>query len=205
MKLGIIMSPHRFKSIGRFKLKTTRCLVVLVALSVIGAVLLSSCGRAETNIVFVSERNGNAEVYMMNADGSDQVRLTADLYDDSDPMWSPDGMRVAFLSLVSGKTILKIMDRDGSNVMMPDLGAGSTSQKCLITFAAIQPLIIYVNNVNYIRCKVINNLIKNHCEKKNSYSWCFRIFGNRTLQNIFRRKLEKQNCGNRQQICLRKS
>ena len=72
MKLRIIMSLHTFKSIGRFNLKTARCLVGLGALSVIAAVLLSSCGRAETDIVFVSERNGNAEVYMMNADGSDQ-------------------------------------------------------------------------------------------------------------------------------------
>jgi len=49
-------------------------------------------------IVFYSERDGNAELYTMNPDGSDQHRLTFNSFDDVAPIWSPDGSRIAFLS-----------------------------------------------------------------------------------------------------------
>jgi len=49
-------------------------------------------------IVFYSERDGNAELYTMNSDGSDQYRLTFNTFDEVAPIWSPDGSRIAFLS-----------------------------------------------------------------------------------------------------------
>jgi TolB protein len=40
-------------------------------------------------IAFVSNRDGNREIYMMNADGSGQTRLTDNPAEDSSPDWSP--------------------------------------------------------------------------------------------------------------------
>ena len=62
---------------------------------------LSPDGRL---IVFESERDGNWEIYVMNADGSDQTRLTENEAEDADPIWSPDGRRIAFLSNRDGRT-----------------------------------------------------------------------------------------------------
>jgi peptidoglycan/LPS O-acetylase OafA/YrhL len=36
------------------------------------------------------------EIYVMDADGSNQTRLTRDLANDMGPAWSPDGSRIAF-------------------------------------------------------------------------------------------------------------
>ena len=47
-------------------------------------------------ISFVSNRDGNREIYVMNADGSGQTRLTNNTESDRDPSWSPDGRRIAF-------------------------------------------------------------------------------------------------------------
>ena len=40
-------------------------------------------------IIFWSSRDGNAELYVMNADGSNQIRLTGNPEDDSQPMFQP--------------------------------------------------------------------------------------------------------------------
>ncbi|HSB66931.1 MAG TPA: hypothetical protein VLD65_10150 [Anaerolineales bacterium] len=49
-------------------------------------------------IVFYSERDGDAEIYLMNVDGSDQRPLTDNAADDFSPSWSPDGRRIIFES-----------------------------------------------------------------------------------------------------------
>lgn len=62
-------------------------------------------------ISFVSERDGNAEIYVMNTDGSDQTRLTNNDDSDREPVWSPDGQRIAFTH-ASG---VYVMNADGSD------------------------------------------------------------------------------------------
>ncbi len=48
-------------------------------------------------IAFQSNRDGNWEIYVANADGSDVRRLTDDDAQDGEPSWSPDGKRIAFV------------------------------------------------------------------------------------------------------------
>ena len=55
-------------------------------------------GATDGRIVFYSERDGNAEIYTMRPDGSDQVRLTFNEFEDTAPALSPDGSRIVFVS-----------------------------------------------------------------------------------------------------------
>lgn len=49
-------------------------------------------------IAFVSWRDGNAEIYVMNADGSNVRRITNHPAFDNHPVFSPDGTQIAFQS-----------------------------------------------------------------------------------------------------------
>ena len=65
-------------------------------------------------IAFASLRDGNSEVYVMNADGSRQRNLTRNPAEDFFPAWSPNGRRIAFASLRDGNSEVYAMNADGS-------------------------------------------------------------------------------------------
>ena len=67
-------------------------------------------------IVFMSKRDGNAEIYSMNPDGSEQINLTQHPAADYNPAWSPNGKQILFSSDRDGIFDLYLMDPDGTNV-----------------------------------------------------------------------------------------
>ena len=69
----------------------------------------------EGMIAFVSNRDGNAEIYVMNADGGSQTRLTSNFerMNDDFPAWSPDGTKIAFVSNRDGNDEIYVMNADG--------------------------------------------------------------------------------------------
>ncbi len=71
-----------------------------------------------SQIVFVSERDGNPEVYVMNAYGDGQKRLTNNTVDDVYPEWSPDGSEIVFASRRDddGDLEIYVMNKDGTGV-----------------------------------------------------------------------------------------
>ena len=70
--------------------------------------------RDGQTIVFVSWRDGNGEVYAMDADGTSPRNLTQDPAKDVHPAWSPDGRRIAFVSRRDGNSEVYVMNADGS-------------------------------------------------------------------------------------------
>ena len=67
-------------------------------------------------IAFSSLRDGNSEIYIMNADGANQIRLTNNGFFDFRPSWSPDGKKIAFTSTrVTDSYDIYVMNSDGTN------------------------------------------------------------------------------------------
>jgi TolB protein len=69
-----------------------------------------------TRIAFMSGRDGNPEIYVMNADGSSLRRMTNHPAGDGTPTWSPNGQQLAFVSDRTGTPQIYLMGTDGSNV-----------------------------------------------------------------------------------------
>ena len=73
-------------------------------------------GEGGGKIAFVSYRDGGyGEIYVMNADGSNQTRITNNSAWDADPCFSPDGTKIAFGSIRDGNDEIYVMNADGSN------------------------------------------------------------------------------------------
>ncbi|MEM7359674.1 MAG: DUF5050 domain-containing protein [Pseudomonadota bacterium] len=67
-------------------------------------------------IIFISDRDGNREIYTMNIDGSEQTRITLNEVDDWDPAWSADGSKLFFASENSeGSLDIYKANADGSS------------------------------------------------------------------------------------------
>lgn len=69
-----------------------------------------------SRVAFVSNRDGNNEIYIANSDGTGLKRLTNNTADDTEPCFSPDGTKIVFASdrdpYLTG---IYVMNTDGSN------------------------------------------------------------------------------------------
>jgi Tol biopolymer transport system component len=99
-------------------------LLAALALPVAGCGGESPAG-AESEIAFVTSRDGDYAIYGMRADGSGEGRLSAKGEDVTrrtpaqaffqvEPAWSADGTKIAFVSRREGRSHIYVMEADGS-------------------------------------------------------------------------------------------
>ena len=92
---------------------------MILASVIILVLLLMVAVDAQARIAFAADRKGgweNFEIYVMDADGGNQQRLTENRVFDEDPSWSPDGKRIVFWSNREAdieNTEIYVMDADG--------------------------------------------------------------------------------------------
>jgi TolB protein len=95
-------------------MKKPTLLIVLANL-----ILICGCAR----LVFVSERDGNAQIYKMRVTGASQTNISNNRFIDHFPDVSSDSKKIAFSSLrdTPGENIY-VMDIDGRNVQQVTTG-----------------------------------------------------------------------------------
>jgi Tol biopolymer transport system component len=104
--------------------RSARRYPVVLAVAVILATMgLASCSDEPTappvdtasyRVAFLSDRDGNVEIYVMNSDGTGQMCLTNNSGNDRTFARSPDGSRIVFVSDRTGIYELYMMRPDGS-------------------------------------------------------------------------------------------
>jgi TolB protein len=76
-----------------------------------------------SKIAFVSDRDGNKEIYLMDYDGYDQRRVTNNTILDLFPALSPDGENIVFSTVRGTKAVLLLYNLyTGNKIILSDVG-----------------------------------------------------------------------------------
>ena len=94
-------------------------------------------------IAFSSNRDGNNEIYVMNPDGSGQMRLTNDPGSDLHPSFTADESAITFSSTRDGNAEIYLMNSDGSNPTRLTNNAASDTQP---SFSRDGLRIVFISN-----------------------------------------------------------
>jgi serine/threonine protein kinase len=76
----------------------------------------ATSSTSSRRITYMSDQDGDWEVYIVDADGGGEYQLTDNDATDGWASISPDGQKIAFVSSRDGNWDLYVMDPDGSNV-----------------------------------------------------------------------------------------
>ena len=99
-----------------------------VAIVSVTVLLLLGCSAGNSDkIVFVSERDGDAEIFVMNVDGSEQTQYTENGATDTLPRWSPDKKFIAYVTNETGDIEINLVDKEGEKIQALTNTPGSDS------------------------------------------------------------------------------
>jgi TolB protein len=127
---------------SRRTLAGVSCAVAAAALAAGAAPSIAIVPGPNGQIAFESNRDGDNEIFAMNADGTIERQLTYNTSNDVFPAWSPDASQITFSSdrHQPGNLDVYVMDADGSNVVQltnspgEDRGTSWTSDGETIVF-----------------------------------------------------------------------
>ena len=101
-----------FRIAGRFR--PARLIIAGLVLMLAAGCSFGSGG--DGRIVYVSDTDGDREIYLLDPETGESSPLTSNKSADEDPRWSADGEKIAYVSVESGDREISVIDREGQDL-----------------------------------------------------------------------------------------
>ena len=77
-----------------------------------------TCGSGKQHLAYASIRNGQSDIFVMEEGSTTETQITNNAWRDSDPVWSPNGNRIAHATLSpdSSTTYIRILSATGDSL-----------------------------------------------------------------------------------------
>jgi uncharacterized protein YjdB len=112
----LLVASDRGGSFGLYQLRSNSPDALLPLLVDGGGNVQGVRSPDRTRIAFSSNRAGSYDLYVMDADGVNPRRITADSGTEGEPVWTPDGRRIIFVATpATGTPQLVSIRPDGTN------------------------------------------------------------------------------------------
>jgi TolB protein len=86
--------------------------VILTLVFFLLSVASSDAGTQRSSLVFAANVDGNWDLFMVEEDGSNLLRLTSTPYDEKDPSWSPDYKEIVYATSDGGLNIINVKTKE---------------------------------------------------------------------------------------------
>ncbi|HEX2249063.1 MAG TPA: Ig-like domain-containing protein [Gemmatimonadales bacterium] len=108
------LSSNRSGAYGIYQLRSAGPHVLLPVLVDKTTNIQATLAPDRTKVAFSSNRTGNFDVFIMDADGQNVRRVTSSHGHDGEPTWTPDGARIVYTAASGTSTHVAIMESNGS-------------------------------------------------------------------------------------------
>jgi TolB protein len=115
----------------------------------ISMILLQACSSLvgyKGQLVFESNRDGNSDIYLIDADGQNLLKLTDDEAYDGTPSFSPDGAFIAFTSDRTNNAEVYVMGSDGLD---PEIITSGQGYSVVPAFSPDSSKLLFSSNRSY--------------------------------------------------------
>ena len=89
--------------------------ILTLIFSTLSLVTLVACAQGSNTVLFISDRDGNLEIYSTDPSTTEQINLTNSLGDEFAVTVSPNRRKVAFVSKSKRQTSIEVMEIDGTS------------------------------------------------------------------------------------------
>jgi TolB protein len=106
-----------------------------------------TCGSGKQHLAFASLRNGNADIFVQPEGATTVIRITTSDWNDSDPVWSPSGNRIAYATLSPSSTTSYIRVVSATGDSLATIGSAG-SHAGYPAWSPSQDKLAFVSNVS---------------------------------------------------------
>lgn len=101
-----------------------------------------------SKIAFVSYRDGNPDIFIMNSDGSNPQNITKSASEDYSPAWSPDGQKIVFSTNIGNTEIYKININASNLVPLTNINSVDAEPSVSVSATTGLNVVVFRSNRN---------------------------------------------------------